>query len=52
MILRNISTILHGSPQIPSFDTVAGLPDALTPDNVFNLERDRVIHNPFGNFLA
>lgn len=53
VILSNISTIFHGSPAGPSLDAVdAGVPDALAPDDVLEVEGAAVVHGPLGELAA
>lgn len=55
MILRNITSVLHGAPLIPRLLLVFishRMPDLLTPDDVFELKCVAVTHDPFGDFFT
>ena len=53
VVLRDVFTIIHGPPIIPRLDRVgACIPNALSPDDVLELECAAVVHDPFGDFLA
>ncbi|KAI9780284.1 MAG: hypothetical protein M1816_003126 [Peltula sp. TS41687] len=50
MVLRDRSSIFHLSPPGPGLDRVqGGIPDLLTPDDVFEVEVSAMIHDPFGD---
>lgn len=52
MIFSNGTSIFHSSPLRPRFDTVyARVPDFLTPDNILEVERATVVHDPLRNRL-
>ena len=49
MILRDAMTVFHKSPLRPGFNDIAAwIPDSLTPDHVFEIQRGAVMHHPFG----
>ena len=50
MVLSNIASILHGTPGSPRLDSVlARVPDLLAPDNIFQIQRGAVVHNPLSD---
>ena len=53
MVLGNVTPVLHAAPRSPlSFLILARVPDALAPDDVFEVERIAALHDPLGHFAA
>lgn len=53
MVFGNGMPILHGAPRLPGLHRVPGPdPDALAPDDVLQVQRGPVVHDPLGDFLA
>lgn len=52
MVRRDRASVVLGSPIRPVGNSVANLPDLLTPDNVFEIERISVGHDPLGHGAA
>lgn len=53
MILRNLDTVLHASPTRPRPNTILRrVPDALAPDNVFEIQSRSIVHNPLCDLAA
>ncbi len=53
VIGSNGTSIFHSSPLRPRFDTVcARVPDFLTPDNILEVERTTIVHDPLSNRLS
>lgn len=49
MVRRDRASIVLGSPIWPVGNSVADLPDLLTPDDVFEIERISVGDDPLGH---
>lgn len=49
MVRRDRASIFHGFPVRPPGNLVANLPDFLTPNNIFKIERSPIVHDPLGN---
>ena len=48
VILCDIAPILHSPPAGPRADTILRrIPDALTPDDILEIQRRAVVHYPF-----
>ena len=53
VVLGDVAAVLHRAPAVPSLDPIyRRVPDPLSPDDVLEVERAAVVHNPFGNLLA
>ncbi len=53
MVLRDVAPVLHGAPAGPRLDTIPPRgPDALAPDDILELERAAVVHDPLGDLPA
>lgn len=50
MILGNVTPILHAAPRSPiALRILARVPNALAPNDVFDVKSPVVLHHPFGN---
>lgn len=49
MVRRNRASVFHRSPVGPIGNFVANLPDLLTPDHIFEVQRLSISHHPLGN---
>jgi hypothetical protein len=53
MICSDGPSVLHLPPLRPWLDRVLrGIPDLLTPDDVFESERSTIVHDPFSDGLS
>lgn len=53
MVCSIVTLIFHFGPFGPVFDRIRiGLPDPLAPDDVLDLQRFMIVHDPLSNWLS